>query len=115
MATSSNASAPSALHSIFPVGGNGLSMEMRHWSFLCIPLPRLLAPKASLVDGRRTIASTSTHRLPSLSSAPPFIIGAGCSQSNDPIQRLSAARLSADLQPIARVEQTIVNRPHKRR
>jgi len=29
-----------------PSGGNGLSMEMRHWSFLRIPLPRLLAPQS---------------------------------------------------------------------
>ena len=29
-----------------PIRGNGLSMEMRHWSFLRIPLPLFLAPQS---------------------------------------------------------------------
>ncbi|NTJ68394.1 DUF4166 domain-containing protein [Agrobacterium rhizogenes] len=33
-----------------PMRGNGLSMEMRHWSFLRIPLPLFLAPRSVALE-----------------------------------------------------------------
>lgn len=33
-----------------PIRGNGLSMEMRHWSLLRVPLPLFLAPQSTAVE-----------------------------------------------------------------
>ncbi|MGZ9723814.1 DUF4166 domain-containing protein [Rhizobium miluonense] len=71
-----------------PARGNGLSMEIRGWSFLRLPFLCSWRRAVPPMSGRRMTAFTSMSRSPCRSSAWSSIIAAGCGSLTDLIPRV---------------------------